>query len=123
MRLLLFDVGFVGFSQSIKDALAVLRCAASRGRRGTRGSRPSPESPAAPSGSGRPVEPRGVSEAELKKLTLTDLHNARRAWLADDHAFLNWAVCAAYGRTEGVGDEEDILKNLLALDLQRRARG
>jgi hypothetical protein len=32
-------------------------------------------------------------------------------------------VCAASGRTEGVGDEEDILKNLLALDLQRRARG
>jgi hypothetical protein len=56
----------------------------------------------------------------LKKRTLTNLYNARPTWLANAHAALDRAVLAAYGWPEGIGDEE-ILKNLLALNLERSA--
>ena len=64
------------------------------------------------------LNPDGAPEAELKKRTLTNLYNARPTWLANAHAALDQAVFAAYGWPEGNGDEE-ILKNLLALNLER----
>ncbi len=62
-------------------------------------------------------------EAELKKRTLTNLYNARPAWLDNAHKALDAAVAAAYGWTDYTPDmsEEEILKRLLALNLQRKA--
>ncbi len=59
-------------------------------------------------------------EAELKKRTLTNLNNQRPTWLANAHDRLNAAVFAAYGWPEDVTDE-DILKHLLALNLEHSA--
>jgi len=64
------------------------------------------------------LDPPGASEAELKKRTLTNLYNARPTWLANAHAALDRAVLAAYGWPEDLPDEE-VLKNLLALNAER----
>ncbi len=59
--------------------------------------------------------------AELKKRTLTNLYNARPAWLADAHAALDTAVAAAYGwedYTPAMTDNE-ILARLLKLNQAR----
>ena len=64
------------------------------------------------------LNPEGASEAALKKRTLTNLYNARSTWLANAHARLNAAVHAAYGWPADLPDKE-VLKNLLALNLQR----
>ncbi len=66
------------------------------------------------------LDPEGASEAELKKRTLTNLYNARPTWLANAHARLDAAVFAAYGWPADLPDEE-VLKNLLALNLERFA--
>jgi hypothetical protein len=42
------------------------------------------------------AHPEGASEAELRKRTLTNLYNARPAWMANAHAVLDRAVFAAY---------------------------
>ena len=42
-----------------------------------------------------PVDEKAASE--LKSRTLTNLYNARPAWLANAHAALDEAVAAAYG--------------------------
>jgi type II restriction/modification system DNA methylase subunit YeeA len=68
------------------------------------------------------LDPEGASEADLKKLTLTNLYNARPTWLDNAHKKLDAAVFAAYGWPEDIADE-DILKNLLALNLERSERG
>jgi hypothetical protein len=63
--------------------------------------------------------------AELAKRTLTNLYNARPAWLAGAHAALDAAVAAAYGwadDTPAMPDDE-ILRRLLALNLQRAGGG
>lgn len=60
-------------------------------------------------------------EAELKKKTLTNLYNARPAWLAMAHEAIDKAVATAYGWTDytpAMSDDE-ILKRLLALNLSR----
>jgi type II restriction/modification system DNA methylase subunit YeeA len=60
-------------------------------------------------------------DAELKKRTLTNLYNARPAWLAMAHEAIDNAVAAAYGWTDytpAMSDDE-ILKRLLALNLSR----
>ncbi|GAB1412604.1 hypothetical protein MASR1M97_13400 [Candidatus Desulfobacillus denitrificans] len=66
-------------------------------------------------------------EAELKKRTLTNLYNAKAdgkpAWLDNAHQALDAAVAAAYGwddYTPAMPDEE-ILRRLLALNLERKA--
>ncbi|MCY4615565.1 MAG: hypothetical protein OXC71_04125 [Chloroflexi bacterium] len=63
------------------------------------------------------------AERELKRRTLTNLYNARPAWLANLHRDLNAAVFAAYGWEEaGEPDElgeEELLGRLLALNLER----
>lgn len=65
------------------------------------------------------IEPVGVAaRAELKKRTLTNLYNARPAWLANAHADLDAAVAAAYGWPTALSDDE-ILKRLLELNLSR----
>jgi type II restriction/modification system DNA methylase subunit YeeA len=64
------------------------------------------------------LNPEGASEAELKKLTLTNLYNDHPMWLENAHERLDEAVFAAYGWPPDISDE-DILKNLLALNLER----
>lgn len=56
--------------------------------------------------------------AELKKRTLTNLYNARPAWLVKAHADLDAAVAAAYGWPADI-TEDDALARLLALNHQR----
>ncbi len=70
----------------------------------------------------RPVAKPG-HEADLKKRTLTNLYNARPAWLDMAHKALDQAVAAAYDwpdYTPAMPDEE-ILRRLLALNLERAA--
>ena len=55
---------------------------------------------------------------ELKKRTLTNLYNARPAWLAQAHAALDAAVAAAYGWPADIGEDE-ALARLLDLNRQR----
>lgn len=60
-------------------------------------------------------------EAELKKRTLTNLYNARPAWLDNAHKALDAAVAAAYGWTDYTPEmpDEEILRRLLVLNLER----
>ncbi|NLX11969.1 MAG: N-6 DNA methylase [Chloroflexi bacterium] len=94
------------------------------------------------------LNPPGVSERALADRTLTNLYNALAVFrgdppangkqhpkipaaagdfaprLADLHAALDRAVCAAYGWPEDVlQDEEEILRRLLALNLARAGGG
>jgi hypothetical protein len=71
----------------------------------------------------RPVAKPG-HEAELKKRTLTNLYNARPAWLDNVHKEVDAAVAAAYGWADYTPDmpDEEILRRLLALNLERSAK-
>ncbi len=62
-----------------------------------------------------------LREAELKKRTLSNLYNARPAWLANAHQALDAAVAAAYGWDDYTPEmpDEEILRRLLALNLER----
>ena len=60
----------------------------------------------------------GLSEAEKKKRTLTNLYNARPTWLDLAHKRLDEAVFAAYGWKSDLSDEE-ILEKLLSLNSER----
>ncbi len=64
------------------------------------------------------LNPPGVSEAELKKRTLTNLYNQRPTWLDLAHRQLDHAVLDTYGWPRDLSDD-DILARLLALNLQR----
>ncbi len=70
----------------------------------------------------RPVAKPG-HEADLKKRTLTNLYNARPAWLDLAHKQLDKSVAAAYGWTDYTPEmpDEEILRRLLALNLERAA--
>ncbi len=68
----------------------------------------------APNADGSPV----LSEAQLKKRTLTNLYNDRPKWLEDAHEKLDRAVFAAYGWDYPLDDQE-ILSRLLAENLRR----
>jgi hypothetical protein len=65
-----------------------------------------------------------VSEAakELAKRTLTNLYNQSPTWLDNLHRDLDRAVFAAYGWPEDI-EEEEMLRLLLALNLERARRG
>ena len=64
------------------------------------------------------LNPLGISAAELRKRTLTNLYNQRPTWLDNAHAQLDAAVADAYGwEADLVG--ADILERLLALNLDR----
>lgn len=88
------------------------------------------------------LNPPNASEKQLKERTLTHLYNALAVWrgtekikvpvaaadfaprLADLHDALDAAVCAAYGWSVDIlHDEEAMLRHLLALNLERAARG
>jgi len=71
----------------------------------------------------RPVAKPG-HEAELKKRTLTKLYNTRPAWLDHAHRELDAAVAAAYGWNDYTPQmpDDEILKRLLALNLERAAK-
>ena len=66
------------------------------------------------------LNPPGASEEELKKRTLTNLYNARPAWLVEAHRKLDKAVFAAYGWPATLTDDE-LLDRLLPLNHQRAA--
>ena len=68
------------------------------------------------------LDPDGATPDELKERTLTNLYNARPAWLATRHAALDRAVWAAYGWEDAdpaAVAEDAILARLLALNLAR----
>jgi hypothetical protein len=69
------------------------------------------------------LNPPDASAAELKKRTLTNLYNARPAWLAASHAALDRAVWAAYGWEDDpeATPDEAILERLLAVNGERAA--
>jgi hypothetical protein len=48
----------------------------------------------------------GRSEAELQHRTLTNVHNARPAWLVQLHARLDAAVLDAYGWPADLPDDQ-----------------
>ena len=64
------------------------------------------------------LNPEGVSAAELKRRTLTNLYNERPTWLENIHGQLDAAVADAYGWRADLPDSE-ILERLLALNLER----
>jgi hypothetical protein len=66
------------------------------------------------------LNPPGASGEELQARTLTNLYNARPAWLADAHRKLDEAVFAAYGWSATLTDAE-ILERLLVLNHERAA--
>lgn len=63
------------------------------------------------------------NERELAKRTLTNLYNQRPAWLVQAHEALDAAVAAAYAWSDytPVTPDDEILRRLLALNLQRAA--
>lgn len=67
------------------------------------------------------IVPKSEHAAELKKRTLTNLYNARPAWLDNAHKALDAAVAAAYGWTDYRDDtpDEKILRRLLVLNRER----
>ncbi len=65
------------------------------------------------------LNPPGLSDAELRTRTLTNLYNARPTWLAQAHERLDAAVLAAYGWPSDLPDDE-ILARLLELNLSRK---
>ena len=70
------------------------------------------------------IIPKPEHAAELKQRTLTNLYNARPAWLDNAHKALDAAVAVVYGWGD-YGPEmadEEILRRLLALNLARAAR-
>jgi type II restriction/modification system DNA methylase subunit YeeA len=66
------------------------------------------------------LNPPNASAEELKRRTLTNLYNARPAWLVDAHRKLDEAVFAAYGWPSTLTDAE-LLERLLALNHMRAA--
>ena len=67
----------------------------------------------------RPIARDEVAARELKARTLTTLYNVDPRWLADAHAVLDAAVAAAYGWNADV-TEDEVLRNLLAMNLESR---
>ena len=63
------------------------------------------------------LNPAGISAAELRKRTPTNLYNQRPTWLDNAHAKLDAAVADAYGWPADLTDTE-ILERLLALNLE-----
>ena len=64
------------------------------------------------------LNPAGLSAAELRRRTLTNLYNQRPTWLDHAHRTLDAAVADAYGWPADLADGE-ILERLLALNLER----
>ena len=71
------------------------------------------------------IIPRPEFAMELKQRTLTNLYNTRPTWLVNAHQALDRTVAAAYGWPDDTADipDEEILRRLLALNLERAASG
>lgn len=71
----------------------------------------------------RPI-PKAGHDAALKKRTLTNLYNAPPAWLTLAHQALDKVVADAYGWSDYTPEmcEEEVLRRLLAVNLQRTSR-
>jgi hypothetical protein len=74
------------------------------------------------------LNPPDASPKELKRRTLTNLYNAYPTWLALAHHKLDEAVLAAYGWPQELAEpspehDQEILRRLLALNLERAAAG
>ena len=71
------------------------------------------------------ILPKNGHEKDLAERTLTKLYNQRPAWLDAAHKTLDVAVAAAYGWADYSADmaDEEILKRLLALNLERSGLG
>ena len=69
------------------------------------------------------ILPRDGHDKDLTERTLTKLYNQRPAWLDAAHKELDAAVAAAYGWVDYSADvpDEEILKRLLSLNLERSA--
>ncbi len=67
------------------------------------------------------LSPPDATEKELKKRTLTNLYNEYPTWLELAHQWLDEAVLDAYGWPHDLDDEE-ILRRLLELNLERADR-
>jgi hypothetical protein len=67
------------------------------------------------------ILPKNGHKKELAERTLTKLYNQRPAWLDAAHKTLDLAVAAAYGWVDYSAEmaDEEILKRLLALNLER----
>ena len=67
------------------------------------------------------IIPKPEYAAEIKKRTLTNLYNARPAWLDHAHQALDAAVAAAYGWDDynPAMPDTEILRRLLALNQAR----
>ncbi len=67
------------------------------------------------------ILPKPGHEKDLAERTLTKLYNQRPAWLDAAHKALDLAVAAAYGWADYTAEmpDEEILKRLLALNLER----
>jgi hypothetical protein len=67
------------------------------------------------------VLPKHGHEKDLAERTLTKLYNQRPAWLDAAHKALDMVVAQAYGWSDYTADmpDEEILKRLLALNLER----
>ncbi len=59
-----------------------------------------------------------VNSAILQDRTMTELYNRRPDWLIDVHGELDEAVCAAYGWSADIADDE-VLARLLELNRER----
>lgn len=70
------------------------------------------------------IIPKPAHAAEIKKLTLTNLYNKRPAWLHNAHKAIDMAVAEAYGWHDYTPDMEDeeILRRLLAMNMERAGR-
>ncbi len=68
--------------------------------------------------------PQPGHEQDLKACTLTNLHNLRPAWLHQAHQALDAVVATAYGWDDygSAMPDNEILRRLLALNLERAAR-
>ncbi|MDW5443211.1 hypothetical protein [Polaromonas sp. SM01] len=71
------------------------------------------------------ILPKNGFEKDLAERTLTKFYNQRPAWLDVAHRELDAAVATAYGWADYTPDmpDEEILKRLLALNLERAAAG
>ncbi len=66
------------------------------------------------------LKPSEATAEEQKKRTLTNLYNARPAWLAEAHRKLDEAVFTSYGWPSTLTDAE-LLQRLLKLNHERAA--
>ena len=67
------------------------------------------------------LNPPDADAATLKTRTLTALYNARPAWLDGAHGTLDAALASCYGWPVNLGDNEESLARLLALNGKRAA--